>query len=151
MKRRLSSLISASLHPLPQTPFQIWEKESIHRPAPVQNFSLQEKMGSTEERFRWWIYGFPGFCRVFVSTAGLESFSLRPEKFSKRFSFGGGCVRLSLLCKCHLGAPNKAFLKVGSSLTSSCLPRIGHPLSSSIIRGLLLLERPSWVGFQVLC
>ena len=42
-------------------------------------------------------YGFPGFYRVFVSTTGLESFSLRPEKFSKRFSFGGGCVRFFLL------------------------------------------------------
>ena len=27
-------------------------------------------------------HGFPGFYRVFVSTAGLESFPLRPEKFS---------------------------------------------------------------------
>ena len=36
--------------------------------------------------------------RVFVSTTGLESFSSRPEKFSKRFSFGGGCVRFFLLC-----------------------------------------------------
>ena len=42
-------------------------------------------------------YGFPGFYRVFVSTAGLESFSLRPEKFPKRFSCGGGCVRFFLL------------------------------------------------------
>ena len=42
-------------------------------------------------------YGFPGFYKVFVSTTGLESFSLRPEKFSKRFSFGGGCVRFFLL------------------------------------------------------
>ena len=33
-----------------------WEKESIHHPAPVQNFSLQKKIGSTEERFRWWIW-----------------------------------------------------------------------------------------------
>ena len=41
---------------------------------------------------------FLDFCRVFVSTTGLESFSLRPEKFSKRFSFGGGCVRFVLLC-----------------------------------------------------
>ena len=41
--------------------------------------------------------GFPGFYRVFVSTTGLESFSFRPEKFSKRFSFGGGCVRFFLL------------------------------------------------------
>ena len=45
-------------------------------------------------------YGFPGFYRVFVSTTGLESFSLRPDKFSKRFSFGGGCVRFFLLCNC---------------------------------------------------
>ena len=30
-----------------------WEKETVHRPAPVQNFSLQKKMGSTEERSRW--------------------------------------------------------------------------------------------------
>ena len=42
-------------------------------------------------------YGFPGFYRVSVSTTGLESFSWRPEKFSKRFSFGGGCVRFFLL------------------------------------------------------
>ena len=39
------------------------------------------------------------FYRVFVSTTGLESFSLRPEKFPKRFSFGGGRVRFFLLCK----------------------------------------------------
>ena len=56
-----------------------WEKETIHRPAPVQNFSLQKKKGSTEEDFGGG-YGFPGFYRVFVSTTGLESFSFRPEK-----------------------------------------------------------------------
>ena len=33
-----------------------WEKESIHCPAPVQNFSLPKKVGATEERFRWWIW-----------------------------------------------------------------------------------------------
>ena len=69
-----------------------WEQESIHRPVPVQDFSLQKKMGSTEERFRWWIWFSWFFYRVFVSTTGLESFSLRPE-FSKRFSFGSGRVR----------------------------------------------------------
>ena len=42
-------------------------------------------------------YVFPGFFRVFVSTTGLESFSLRPEELSKRYSFGGGCVRFFLL------------------------------------------------------
>ena len=31
--------------------------------------------------------------RVFVSTTGLQGFSLRPEKFSKRIFFGGGRVR----------------------------------------------------------
>ena len=67
-----------------------WEKESMHRPAPVQNFSLQKKMGSQRKDFGGG-FGFPGFYRVFVSTTG--SFSSRPEKFSKRFSFGGGCVR----------------------------------------------------------
>ena len=73
-----------------------WEKESIHHPAPVQNFSLQKRMGSTEERFRWWIW-FSLFYRVFVSTTSLESFSLGPEKFSENFSFGGVCVRFFLL------------------------------------------------------
>ena len=29
---------------------------SIHRPAPVQNFSLPKKMGATEERSRWQIW-----------------------------------------------------------------------------------------------
>ena len=53
-------------------------------------------MGATEEDFSG-RYGFPGFLRVFVSTTGLESSSLRPEKFSKRFSFGGGSVPFFLL------------------------------------------------------
>ena len=42
-------------------------------------------------------YGFPGFYRGLVSTTGLGSFSFWPEKFPKRFSFGGGRVRFSLL------------------------------------------------------
>ena len=49
---------------------------------------------------------FSGFYRVFlVSTTDLESFSLRPEKFPKRFSFGGGRVRFfsSLLGHIHRG------------------------------------------------
>ena len=72
-----------------------WEKKNIHRPAPVQNFSLQKrkKWGPQRKDFGGG-YGFPGLYRVFGSTTGLESFSLRPEKFSKRFSFGGGCVRV---------------------------------------------------------
>ena len=50
-------------------------------------------------------YGFPGFQRVFVSTTDLESVSLRPEKFPKRFSFGGGRVRFFLLCRRVLETP----------------------------------------------
>ena len=42
-------------------------------------------------------YGFLGFYRVFASTTGLESFALRPEKFPKWFSFGGGRVRFLVL------------------------------------------------------
>ena len=45
-------------------------------------------------------YGCPSFHRAFVSTTGLESFSLRPEKFPKIFSFSGGSVRFFLLCRC---------------------------------------------------
>ena len=65
-----------------------WEKETIHRPAPVQNFSLQKKWGPQRKDFGGG-YGFPcpEFYRAFVSTTGLESFSLKPEKFSKRFFF----------------------------------------------------------------
>ena len=48
-------------------------------------------MGATGEDFGG-RYGFPGFYRVLVSTTGLESFSLRPEKFPKNVSFGGGRV-----------------------------------------------------------
>ena len=57
-------------------------KKTIHRPAPVQNFSLQKKMGPQRKDFSGG-YGFPGFYRVFVSTTSLESFSLKPKKFSK--------------------------------------------------------------------
>ena len=43
---------------------EIWEKESIHRPAPVQNFSLQKKRGPQRKDFGGG-YGFLvsiGFC-----------------------------------------------------------------------------------------
>ena len=65
-----------------------------------------------------------GFYRVFVSTTGLESFSLRPEKFSKRFSFSGGCARFYLLsskksrspeCPKSLGKGRKVSKNVKSS------------------------------------
>ena len=41
------------------------------------------------------------FYRVFVSTTDLESFSLRPEKFPKRFSFGGCRVRFFFSADLH--------------------------------------------------
>ena len=82
-----------------------WEKESIHRPAPVQNLKkvtfLCPKEWRPQTKDFGDRYGFPGFHRVFISdinTTNLESFSLRPEKFPKRFSFGGGRVRFFLLC-----------------------------------------------------
>ena len=62
----------------------------------MQNFSCRKKWGPQRKDLGGG-YGFPGFYRVFVSTTGLESLSLRPEKFSKRFSFGGGRVRFFLL------------------------------------------------------
>ena len=68
----------------------------MHRPAPVRTFALPKKWGPQRKDFGG-RYGFPGFHRVFVSTTGLESFSLGPEKFSKRFSFGGGTVLFSSL------------------------------------------------------
>ena len=57
-------------------------------------------MGATEESSFGGGYGFPVFFlnTGFVSTTGLESVSLRPEKVSKGFSFGGGSVRLFRLC-----------------------------------------------------
>ena len=72
-------------------------ERTIHRPAPVQNFLCRKKWGPKRKDFGGG-YGFPGFYRVSISTTGLESSSSRPEKFSKRLSFGGGCVRFFLLC-----------------------------------------------------
>ena len=65
------------------------------------------------------------FYRVFVSTTGLEIFSSRPEKFSKRFSFGGGCVRFFLLC---VSALSHFFFPHFSSL----FPTLCHTLSPRI-------------------
>ena len=52
---------------------------------------MPKKMGAKEKDFGGRC-GSPGFYKVFVSTTGLESFFLRPEKLSKRRSFGGGSV-----------------------------------------------------------
>ena len=70
------------------------EKESIHRPAPVRNF-LCRKNGGHRGKILVVDMVFLVFIRVFVSTTGLESFCLRPEKFSKLLSsLGGGSVSL---------------------------------------------------------
>ena len=53
-------------------------------------------------------YGFPDFYSAFVSTTGLESFSTA-EKFSKRFSFGGGSVPFLLPCHCSQTYGKKRF------------------------------------------
>ena len=58
-----------------------------------RTFLCRKKNGSHSGKISVVDMAFPGSYRVFVSTTGLESFSLRPEKFSKRFSFSGGCVR----------------------------------------------------------
>ena len=68
-------------------PSPLLERDSIYRPAPVRNFSFPKKKRGPQRKGFGGRYGFPGFYRVFVSTTGLESFSLRPEEFSKRFSF----------------------------------------------------------------
>ena len=73
-----------------------WEKESMHRPAPVQNFSSPKKWGP-QRKILVVDMVFLVFIGFLVSTTDLESFSLRPEKFPKRFSFGGR-VRFLLLC-----------------------------------------------------
>ena len=62
-----------------------------------RTFLCRKKWGPQRKNFGG-RYGFPGFYMVFVSTTGLESFSFRPEKLPKKFSFGGGRVRFFLLC-----------------------------------------------------
>ena len=62
--------------------------------APVQNFSCRKKMGAQRKDLGG-RYGFSGFHRFFCIHHRSGSFSLRPEKFPKRFSFGGGCTLFS--------------------------------------------------------
>ena len=65
---------------------ELWEKESIHRPAPVRNLSLLKKGGPQRNDCGGRIQVdmlFLVFLSVFVSTTGLQSFSLRREKPSK--------------------------------------------------------------------
>ena len=75
-----------------------WEKEAIHRPAPVQNLSLQEKWGPQRKDFGGG-YGLPGFYRVFVSTTGLESFFFEARKVLQKIFFRWWlCTLFFLLC-----------------------------------------------------
>ena len=67
-------------------------KQTIHCHAPVEELFFAEKKWGPQRKDFGGRYGFSGFLGFFVSSTGLESFSLRPEKVSKRFSFGGGSV-----------------------------------------------------------
>ena len=60
-----------------------WEKESIHRPAPVRNFFLPKKNGGHRGKISVVDMAFLVFIGFLYSPPGLESFSLRPEKFPK--------------------------------------------------------------------
>ena len=90
---------SSSLAQNSVSPLRLFLGKRKHTPpcSSAELFFAEKKWGPQRKDFGGG-HGLPGFYRVFVSTTGLESFSLRPEKFSKRFSFGGGCVRFFLLC-----------------------------------------------------
>ena len=76
-------------------PLRIWvlagKKKAYTALLQCRTFLCRKKCGPQRKDFGGRC-GFPGFHRVFVSTTDLESFSLRPEKFPKRFSFGGIAV-----------------------------------------------------------
>ena len=74
------------------------EKESIHRPAPVQNFSLPKKWGPQRKDFGGG-YGFPGFYRhIFVSTTGLERFFFEARKVLQKIFFQEACENWRTPC-----------------------------------------------------
>ena len=93
---------SSEKTPFVMTPFFCPElllgKRNHTPPCSSAELSLQKKKGVHRGKISVVDMVFLAFVRVFVSTTGLESFSLGPEKFSKRVSFGGGCVRFFLLC-----------------------------------------------------
>ena len=95
--RSLLQLFKQNVH---VNALQAGKKKAYTALLQCRTFLCRKKWGPQRKDFGGG-YGFPGFYRVCVSTTGLESFSLRPEKFSKRFSFGGGCVRFFLLCAGH--------------------------------------------------
>ena len=70
---------------------RFWQSQKLgkrkHTPpcSSAHLFFAEKKWGPQRKNFGG-RYGCLGFCRVFVSTTGLDSFSLRPEKFPKWFS-----------------------------------------------------------------
>ena len=86
---------------LPHFPTFSGTKKAYTAPPQCGTFLCPKKWGPQRKDFGG-RYGFHGFYRVFVSTTCLESFSLRPEKFSKRFSFGGRRVCFFLLWFCDI-------------------------------------------------
>ena len=80
---------------------KIGKKKAYTALLQCKTFLCRKKLGPQRKDFGG-RNGFPGFYRVCVSTTCLESFSLKPEKSSKRFSFGGGSVRFFLLCLVNL-------------------------------------------------
>ena len=115
------------------SPSLSWKKESIHRPAPVQNFSLQKKMGATEEDFG----GIYGFFLVFIGFLSPPPTWKVFFEARKRFSFGGGRVRFFLLCSDPLPPPSPISLDsffVG--LSPGGLPR-PPPFSLPLLSALL--------------
>ena len=67
-----------------------------------RTFLCQKKWGPHRGKISVVDMVIPGFHSVLVSTTDLERFLLRPEKFPKIFSFGGGRVRFFLLCQNNL-------------------------------------------------
>ena len=72
-----------------------WEKRKHTLPCSSEDlFFAAKQIGGHRGKISVVDKVFLVFDRVFVSTTGLESFSLRRRaKVSKRFSFGGGSVR----------------------------------------------------------
>ena len=73
------------------------KKETIHHPAPVRNLSLPKKWWPHRKDFSG-RYGPSAFFIRFsyLPPAWKVFLLLRPEKFSKRLSFGGGRVSFVL-------------------------------------------------------
>ena len=65
----------------------IWEKESIHHPAPVQNFSLTEKKGGHRRKISVVDMVFLVFIGFFISTTDLESSFFEDRKVPQKIFF----------------------------------------------------------------